>query len=153
RATPGSAPSTLGLDVGTFGAIGDGVSDVTAAFDAAIASASQHAVTIYFRSGTYRFMSRPRPIPVGVRLVGSGSVGSTPGYGTYLVADYADSGPQRAFLEWDGSDNRGAAGTGGGIEGLVVYRAAGRSGGTAIRLSGTDDNHRAGFFTLTNVIV
>lgn len=147
------APPCCGvLSATDFGANGDGKTDNTTALNAAVAAALPQGKTIYFPVGTYRFASRPNPIGTGVRIVGGGSVGSTPGYGTYFVADYNEPDAEAGFLTWDGSYGSWA-GTGGGIEQVVINRANARTGGTGIKLTGHDDGHRAGFFTISNVMV
>lgn len=141
------------LDVRQFGLKGDGKTDETYGFHAAVLAASAQSHTLAFPPGTYRFARRPDPIPVGLRLAGAGSCGSTPGAGTYLVADYDEPDPEAGFLTWDGSHPAGYRGTGGGITDIALYKAAGCSGGTALKFTGSDDNHRAGYSFLSNIII
>jgi len=149
---PPDAGSTDPLNIVDFGGKGDGKSDNTDAFNSAVAVAMPKALTVYFPAGTYRFASRPKPIGAGVRFVGAGSVGSTPGFGTYLVADYDEQNGEAGFLNWDGSYGNNS-GTGGGVQDLVIYKSLGHHGGTAIKLTGVDDSHRAGFTTISHILV
>src|SRR5262245_44652127 len=111
------------VSISDFGGKGDGVSDATSAFNSAMAAVTPKSFTVYFPCGSYRFASRPNPIESGVRLRGCGSVGSTPGYGSSLMADYDEQSPEEAFLAWTGAYKKGrngcCAGTGGGIENLA----------------------------------
>lgn len=141
------------LDVRQFGMTGDGLTDETDAFHEAIAAAAPRSTTLAFPPGTYRFARRPDPIPVGLRLAGAGSCGSTPGMGTYLVADYDETDREAGFLTWDGSHPSGFRGTGGGIIDVVLYKAGDRSGGAALKFTGADDTHRAGYSFLSNLLV
>jgi Pectate lyase superfamily protein len=151
--SPPPAPWTTNrVNIVDFGGKGDGKSDNTDAFNDAVAAATPKALTVYLPAGTYRFASRPKPIGSGVRFVGAGSVGSTPGFGTYLIADYDEKNGEVGFLSWDGSYGNNA-GTGGGVQDLVIYKSSGHHGGTAIKLTGVDDNHRAGFTTISDILV
>ena len=145
------------VSISDFGGKGDGVSDVTSAFNSAIAAATPKSLTVYFPCGSYRFASRPNPIESGVRLRGCGSVGSTPGYGSSLIANYDERSPEEPFLVWTGAYKKGGtgccAGTGGGIENLALFKGAGKKGGTAIKFTGIDDGHRAGYSTISDVLV
>jgi hypothetical protein len=152
-----SAESKGEVSIANFGGQGDGVSDATSAFNSAIAAATPQSLTVYFPCGSFRFASRPNPIESGLRLRGCGSVGSNPEYGSSLIADYDERSPEEAFLVWTGAYKKGGkgccAGTGGGIENLAVYKGAGKKGGTAIKITGIDDGHRAGFSTISDVLV
>jgi Pectate lyase superfamily protein len=144
--------STDRVNIIDFGGKGDGSSDNTDAFNNAVAAAMPKGLRVYLPVGTYRFASRPKPIGSGVRFVGAGSVGSTPGFGTYLIADYDEQNGEAGFLNWDGSYGN-SSGTGGGVQDLVIYKSLGHHGGTAIKLTGVDDDHRAGFMTISDVLV
>jgi hypothetical protein len=58
------------VDVGSFGAKGDSVSDDTAAFQAALDSAGRRHVSVFAGSGNYRFLGKLN-VPEGVALKGS----------------------------------------------------------------------------------
>jgi hypothetical protein len=145
------------LSILDFGGRGDGVVDNTPALNAAVAAAMPRSLTVRFPCGTFRFVSRPDPIGTGIRLIGCGSVGSTPGYGSSLIADYDETSPEEAFLVWNGSYSKAhagcCAGTGGGVERISVFKGARKRGGTALKFSGIDDAHRAGYSTISDVLV
>src|SRR5260370_18975539 len=100
-----------------FGGNGGGIADNAPAFNAALDAAMPNSLTIQFPCGKYRFASPPKAIETGVRIRGCGSVGSTPGYGTALIADYNESSPEQGFLTWNGASTKSVsgcrAGTGG----------------------------------------
>jgi hypothetical protein len=145
------------VSINTFGGKGDASTDVTPAFNAAIVAASSKSLSVIFPCGTYRFASRPNPIETGIRIRGCGSTGSTVGYGTAFVADYDENSHEEGFLTWNGAYKKGpsgcCAGTGGGIENVTIYNGAGKKGGTALKITGIDDQHRAGFSTISDVLV
>ena len=116
-------------------------------------AAAPLAQTIYFTCGDFRFTRAPSVLPTGIQLLGCGSVGSTPGYGTHLIVDYNEVQPEQGFLEWDGSYASGFVGTGGGIVNLGITKNANRSGGTGVKVTGSSDSHRAGFFHIYNVFI
>lgn len=138
-----------------FGGAGDGATDNTPAFNAAVGAAMPKSFSIFFPCGVFRFASRPNTIGTGIKIVGCGSTGSTVGYGSSLIADYDETSPEQGFLTWDGSNGGGAccAGTGGGVEQLSIYKGPARKGGTAIKITGVDDGHRAGYTTISDVLV
>jgi hypothetical protein len=151
-----SAPALTGrVSILDFGGKGDGVTDNTPAFNAAVVAAMPKSFTIFIPCGVFRLASRPDPIGTGIKLVGCGSAGSTVGYGSSLVADYDETSPEEAFLTWNGANGGGAccAGTGGGLEMISVFKGAAKSGGTAIKITGVDDGHRAGYTTISDVLV
>lgn len=154
------APTSAGggpLSVYDFGAKADGGVDITPAFNAALDAAMPQSRTIYFPCGRYRFASRPKAIESGVRIRGCGSTGSTSSYGTALIADYDESGAEEGFLTWNGAYKKGGSGccggTGGGLENVSIYKGSGKKGGTAIKITGLDDGHRAGYTTISDVLV
>src|SRR5580704_1177211 len=104
----------------TIGTWGDGVTDTTPAFNAAVLQATKQARTVRFGPGIYRFATPPNPIWVGIPFQGEGSVGSTPGYGTMLQCDYTIADPLTGFFTLDGSYPPGFAGTGGGFRDLFI---------------------------------
>jgi hypothetical protein len=136
------------IEIGTWG---DGQTDTTPAWNAAIAAATKQARMIRFGPGVYRFATQPNPVPTGIPVQGDGSVGSTPGYGTMLQCDYNIADPMVGFFTLDGSYAPGFAGTGGGFRDLFIEHSAGTSGGCMVKLTGADNNHRAGCVLLFNV--
>src|SRR5262245_49944226 len=75
--SPAAAAPTSGQALGfvsilDLGGKGDGATDNTTSFNAAIKSASGKSLTVYFPCGVYRFASRPNPIGAGIRLRGCG---------------------------------------------------------------------------------
>lgn len=141
-----------------YGCVGDGTTDNTACLNAAILVAENNkSSTIFFPCGNYRFASKPNSLGTGIWILGCGSAGSTTGFGTYLIADYTEASCASAitcngFLTWDGSFVV-AGGTGGGLRNVAVYKQSNRTAGAAIRLTGTDDNHRAGWWRADHVLV
>ena len=153
---PAPAPPTPAVgalwDVRSLGLLGDGSTDNTAKFNAAVqAACAAHGKALFFPAGEWRFASRPAPIGCGLWIEGEGN-GSNPRNGTALIADYNEVEVARGFLSWDGSYAHNV-GTGGGISNLSIYKGGERNGGTALKLTGVDDNHRAGFFTISDVVV
>jgi hypothetical protein len=146
-----------GVSVYDFGAKADGITDDTPAFNSALDAALPQSRTVYFPCGKFRFASRPKAIETGVRIRGCGSTGSTANYGTALIADYDESVAEEGFLTWNGAYKKGGsgccAGTGGGLENITVYKGAGKKGGAAIKITGIDDGHRAGYTTISDVLV
>jgi hypothetical protein len=97
------------VDVSSFGAKGDGRSDDTAAFQAALDTAGKKHATVFAGSGNYRFLGRLN-VPEGVALKGSWeSVPSHNGIrdkglpkptdgGTTFLVEGGEGGEQGAFL-------------------------------------------------------
>jgi hypothetical protein len=80
-------------------------------------------------------------------LIGPGAQGSTQGLGTNLT-HHANGD----FLVWDGNGTS-AQGTGGGLQNVLILKDDGFSGGDAVRLEATDDNHRPGETVIHNVLI
>lgn len=97
-------------------------------------------------NGDYKFTGKTT-ITQGVPLLGSGAQGSTEGYGTVLK--HFSNGD---FLEWNGN-GADSAGTGGGARDLLIQKASGQAGGTAIKLLATDDAHRPGECVYSNILI
>lgn len=135
-----------------FGAVGDGLTDDTAAFNAAIAALiSYGGGTLLVPPGTYRLLSAPNPITAGVLIQGLGGIGTTQNSGTVtFVADYLEGTAENGFLNWTGA---GGAGLGGGIVNVSIWKASGKQGGTAIKFTGTTDALRSGLNFVTHVNV
>ena len=150
-------PSITGrVSILDFGGQGDGVADNTPAFNAAVAAAMPKSFSIFIPCGIFRFASKPNRIETGIKIVGCGSTGSTPGYGSALLVDYDEPTPEEGFLSWTGAfsgPDGCCAGTGGGLEQISIYKAPARKGGTAIKIIGIDDGHRPGFMTLSDIQV
>jgi hypothetical protein len=103
--------------------VGDGVTDNTATFNAAVAQvcASTTTRTLYMPAGKYRFGSPPNAIPCALNLVGEGKAV------TWLIRDY--SGMGEYFLKIiGGQDTYG----GGSIRDLAIYTSPNGIGGIAI---------------------
>lgn len=146
------AAGTPYFDIRAYGGVGDGVTDCLAAFNAAIAATNSNSGgVIYFPRGQWRMSAKPNSIGVGTWIEGEGA-GSTPGFGTYIIADYNEVTATNGFLTWDGSFVA-AGGTGGGLRNCTVYKAANRTGGTGVKLTGADDNHRAGWWRADHVLI
>ena len=99
--------------------------------------------------GTFK-ITRPMVFPRGVQINGAGPVGAS-GWGTILVPSF-DIGTNAMFT-WDGSDRRGARGTGGGMKNVTISKPVGSIGGTAIRCVAIDDSHRPGFMEFKRIII
>jgi len=71
RPTPTARPSGPLIDVRSFGAVGNGSTDDSAALQDALASAASSGKTVYLPSGTYT-CSSPLVLPSGVSIAGDG---------------------------------------------------------------------------------
>lgn len=135
------------VSVKDFGAKGDGVTDDTAAIQAAVtaAIAASHA-TVVFPPGGYK-VTGTITIGEGVVLMGQGSQGSTESFGV-SITHYSNSD----LFKFDGSgtDFRG---TGGGVKNMLLLKATGYSGGSAIYCYATSDNKRPGEMLSENVLI
>jgi len=135
----------------------DGGTDDTAAFNALIATAMSdkgpspaplELQTVVLPAGKCRFAAAPKPIPAGVKIVGNQNRN-----GTWLIADYNETNPNAGFLTWDGSFRTAGSGNGGGLESLHISKGSGKTGGSAIKLAGTDDAHRVGFMVFNDLYI
>jgi len=135
----------------------DGNTDDTPAFNTLIsravsgngpAQAPVELRTIQLPTGKCRFASAPRVIPAGIKIIGNGNRN-----GTWLIADYNESNHQNGFLTWDGSFRLLGGGAGGGLEHLHISKGSGKVGGTAIRIAGIDDGHRASFMVFDDLYI
>lgn len=121
--------------------------DVKAYWDLAIAQAvAEQNKTVHIGSGRGYRIDGLITIPQGVMIVGDGSQGSTANYGC-SITHYSNGG---LFL-WDGSGTANK-GTGGGLKNVLLLKADGYSGGDAIKLLATDDDHRPGEMVFENVL-
>lgn len=135
------------LSLLAFGADPTGATASDTALRAAIAyAAARGNKAIYLPTGVYRLNGRIT-VPTGIMLLGEGSQGSSESRGTVLKHYSAGD-----CLVWDGS---GAAfsGTGGGLRDVLIVKADGFQGGTAVRLVAIDDDHRPGEMLFENVLV
>ena len=135
------------VSVKDFGAVGDGVTDDTAAIQKAVNAAVDAGNScVYVPQGVYK-ISDVITIPQGVPIIGNGGQGSSVDYGVSIV--HASNGNCFVF------DGNGAdfAGTGGALKNMIITKASGFSGGDAIKLVGTDDGHRPGEMMLENLLV
>jgi hypothetical protein len=137
------------LNVLDYGAVGDGVTDDTAAIQAAVDAAEANRNNeIVFPVGTY-VIAGTITIHGGIRLIGQGAMGAQVAQGVVL-SHKADS---VNMLVWDGDSTTSAFGIGGGLFNVQCVKYSGYSGGDAIKLVATDDSHRPGEFTIENVLV
>ncbi len=135
------------VDIRAFGAVGDGVTDDTAAIQSAIDSTyARNNRTVLIPHGQYR-INGTLTLTQGVMLVALGSQGSTQQYGTTFI-HYSTGN----LFVWDGS-GASNSGTGGGLKNCLILKASGYTGGDAIKLLATDDNHRPGEMVFENVLV
>jgi hypothetical protein len=137
------------VSVKDFGAVGDGVTDDTAAIQAAVNAAEANRNNeIYFPVGNY-VIAGTITIHGGIRLIGSGAMGAQVGQGVVL----SHKANNVNMLVWDGNATNAAFGIGGGIFNIQCVKFSGYSGGDAIKLVATSDNYRPGEFTVENVLV
>jgi hypothetical protein len=139
------------IDARYYGLVGDGLTDNTANWNTMVAAACTLAArAINFPAGQFRFASKPNTIGCGPVIHGQGD-GSTCQYGTCFVADYVEGTATNGFITFDGSYSPGFAGTGGGLENIFIEKANTKTGGVALKLTGADNNHRAGHFHADHV--
>lgn len=126
--------------------------DNTAALDEAVEHIlkSRNDYVISFPAGKFHFHTKPKPFPIGIKLIGNGPVGASE-LGTLLVSNYSETSPEEGFLCWDGSED--FHGTGGGVQDLSIMKGYGWSGGTAIKLTGSEGKKRCGFWEGRNLLV
>lgn len=113
--------------------------DSTAAFQAAEAcSEASSDIPVFLPSGQYKITGTIN-IKQGVKWIGAGSQGSSWHVGTAIKhwANNAD------LFYMDGSGT-GTDGTGGGFSHLLMIKAIGFTGGSAIHIASVDDSHRPG---------
>jgi hypothetical protein len=125
-----------------------GAESSTTAFNRMIAAciaAANHTATV--QHGQYLFSTAPDPITQGVMIVAPGSQGSNEDYGTAFIFDYDTANG----LEWNGNGAI-AAGTGGGLQNVLLNVGSGRTLGDMLKLLAVDDDHRPGEFQLRNVL-
>jgi hypothetical protein len=117
------------------------------AFDNAVAvSAQASQATILFFNGQYKFQTEIT-IGYGIRVIGTGSQGTTDPYGTVFMHNSNGN-----FLTWDGA-GANFRGTGGGLFNVTVLKGNGFSGGIGIYLFATSSDQRPGEMMLQNVLV
>ena len=139
-------------DVCQNGLACDGTTDDTAAFNSLLTTAcTGGGGTLWIPPAkTVRFASAPNHIPCGLTLAGAYSRGSAFGFGSFIKCDYTESTATNACLWWDGA-NAATQGNGGGIRGINIQKGDGKTGGAAVKISGTDCTARAGNFHLSGV--
>jgi len=134
------------LSVKDFGAVGDGVTDDTAAIQAAINAAyTNYNKTVFVPNGIYKLTGRIT-ITQGVMIDCEGSQGTNEAYGTVFV-HYSNL----SCFRWDGSGVQ-YTGTGGGLKNCLIVKAATYSGGNAIEVINQSDTNRCGEMVFHNVI-
>lgn len=130
-----------------FGAVGDAVTDDTAAWQACIvASEGLSNKTILAQEKEY-YIAGTLTAHQGTMIVGPGSQGSSEDKGFCFL--HGGSGD---CLVWDGN---GVAfkGTGGGLKNCLIVKKTAVTGGNAIKVIATDDNHRPGEMMFDNVLI
>lgn len=130
-----------------FGAVGNAVTDDTAAWQACIAaSETLNNKTILAQEKEY-YIAGSLTLHQGTMIVGFGSQGSSEAKGFTFLHGGAGN-----LLTWDGN---GASnqGTGGGLRNCLIVKKTGVTGGNAINLIATDDNHRPGEMLFENVLI
>lgn len=134
------------IDVKDFGAVGDGVTDDTAAIQAAIdASYTNYNKTVHVPNGVYKLTGRIN-ITQGVMIVCEGSQGSNEACGT-VFKHYSNG----SCFRWDGSGAQ-YKGTGGGMLNCLIVKAGGYSGGNAIEVINQSDTNRCGEMVFHNIL-
>lgn len=138
----------LPLSPEDFGAVGDGNADDSDAFAAAIAEAVRRRnATIWLTGGRSYRITRTLVIPQGVAIMGPGSQGTTSGYGCSIRHHFNGD-----LFVWN-AGGAAYAGTGGGLRNLLIVKAPGFGGGTAISLIARDAEHRPGEMLFENLLV
>jgi hypothetical protein len=134
------------VSVKDFGAVGDGVTDDTAAIQAAVDAAyTNYNKTVFVPNGIYKLTGRIT-ITQGVMIECEGSQGSNESYGTVFKHYSNDS-----CFRWDGSGAQ-FTGTGGGLLNCLIVKEAGYSGGNAIEVINQSDTNRCGEMVFHNVL-
>lgn len=130
-----------------FGAVADGSTDNTTAFQAAVdaATLAGHA-DVHIPAGVY-VLTGTVTMHEGIRLIGVGGQGSDYTQGVTIIHDSTSD----CFV-WDGNGTS-QAGTGGAAKNLLIVKQDAKSGGIAIKIIATDDNHRPGEMQLENVLI
>lgn len=111
------------VDVKSFGAIGDGQTDCTAAFQSALDVAGRRSESVYAGSGNYRFLGHLR-VPDGVTLKGSWeSVPSHNGIRDAGLPKPTDGGTTFLIEEGEGQESGAflTLGTNSTLKGVVLY--------------------------------
>jgi len=134
------------VSVKDFGAKGDGVTDDTAAIQAAIDAAyTRYNKTVFVPNGIYKLTGR-LTITQGVMIACEGSQGSNEAYGT-VFKHYSNG----SCFRWDGSGAQ-FTGTGGGLLNCLIVKANGYSGGNAIEVVNQSDTNRCGEMVFHNIL-
>jgi len=135
------------VSVKDFGAVGDGVTDDTAAIQAALTwSTSNRNHSIFFPPGEYVTTS-VLTVTQGIKLIGDESQGTTQQYGTTLLVNHNGNG---IHYSGTGAD---FSGTGGGLKHFKVIKGSAYSGGQAVLIDGLDINKRHGEMQFEDVLI
>lgn len=129
-----------------YGADPTGVSPADTPFNNAISAATQEGnAGVVVPQGKY-LINGTITLHQGVPIIGQ-SMGSTLDYGCSIL--HAGTGD---CFKWDGNGitNKG---TGGGLRDMLIVKQTGVSGGYAINLVATDDNHRPTEFWFQNILI
>jgi hypothetical protein len=129
-----------------YGADPTGVEDSTSAIQNAInAALKDYHHTVTLPHGIIR-IEGTIDVPEGVMIVGQGSQGTNELYGTVII-HYSNAN----LFVWDGVGTA-FAGTGGGFKNATILKGTGFSGGYALHIYATDDDHRPGEMMLENIV-
>ena len=135
------------LSVKDFGAVGNGTTDDTAAFQAAIAASSG---TILVPTGDYRITST-LTVAQAVTLLGVGAAPGNQDNGTAAIIRHDFNGTLFAFVGTNGNNDTGS---GGGLENLLLLQVSGSgtsNAGTAVCVKATSQTFNASRVRLHNL--
>lgn len=145
---PGGVCADSSSYVTAYGADQTGVADSTAAIQSAVtATEASRSGTVYFPCGKY-LVSGTITMHKGTTLAGCSGSANNDAFGTSI--EHASNGN---LFVWDGNSTTSAAGVGGGLRDMFIEKEIGFSGGDAIYLVSTDDNHRPGEMVFRNIVV
>jgi hypothetical protein len=146
------------FNVKDFGAVGDGVTDDTAAIQAAINAASAAGVLqgyVVFPPGQY-LCTATLTCSSAITLTGSGKPQAGGGTGLGTLSATLMHNFDGDFIVFDGANGTAKA-QGGGIVHLRLLQVFGAAGGAnrgnAILFTAADDNHRPGYCRLHDLVV
>lgn len=140
-------PAFKPYNVLRYGADPTGATSSLSAFQKAVdACHGGTTTTVWVPNGTY-LIDGEILCHHGIKFMGDGSQGSTTSIGTSII--HASNGN---CFKWDGN-GVSAYGTGGGIHHMLIVKQTGFSGGRAIYLLATDDNHRPTEFTFHDILI
>jgi Pectate lyase superfamily protein len=145
----GAAPLVMAQSLADFGGVGDGITDNSAALDAAVRSVcAGPSRTLHVPAGVFNFTRAPAPFTCAIQLVGEGRGA------TILARDY--SGAPYYFLNWRQyeTDNGGGA-----LRDLIVATTPRGTDGIAVWVLAQFENapttlsHNPHHFLIDNVTI